>query len=116
MGLVAVTSVTNPKPRSPTSELPVKCITASYTLNQLLRVAGAAFLRLWAQHSGGQPAGDIKTRSPHKEGQLPSGLVSTAHSARRTAAMERYSVPTAAQGQGRAARAQLVEPGLEARN
>lgn len=30
--------------------------------------------------------------------------------------MERYSVPTAAQGQGRAARAQLVEPGLEARN
>lgn len=27
--------------------------------------------------------------------------------------MERYSVPTAAQGQGRAARAQLVEPGLE---
>lgn len=38
----------------------------------------------------------------HPEGQLPTGVVSSAHTARRTAAMERYSVSPTTQEQVRA--------------
>lgn len=86
------------------------------------RVAGVAFLRLWAQCGRQEPAGAAGAPSPQKvgdspEGQLPTGAMSSAHTARRTAAMERYSASTTTQGQARAACGQLVESGsCEARN
>lgn len=103
LGLGAVANVTTPKPWIPMAGLPPSVSARQPGVPATRGVAGVAFPHLWAQRGRWWPAGAARAPGPQEvggspEGQLPTGVVSTAHTARSTAARERYSMSTSNSG------------------